>query len=151
VTFRSVVDAWFLELNDVPGLEDATTHRYASWSSNAIADTTPGRHLAIWPESQPEVRKGMTTDYSDEVTTTYAITVWEGATAEMERVFDDDDHNAAWLALFEAVRARLYLKANLAIGDAGSDIHYLAGAFDRIADKRFFVIRFTKRNYLSFT
>ena len=150
MVFQSVVDAWLLELQDVAGLEDATQHRYSSWSSAAIADSTPGRHIAVWPEADPEVRRGFTTDASDEVLTSYIIQVWEGATAEATRVFEDDDANAEWLALYEAVEDRLYLKSNLAIGDAGSITNYMGGKFDQVGDKRVFALRFIKTHTKSF-
>ena len=144
---NDVCEAWLLELQDVSGLEDATTHKLASWSSAAMADTTPGRHLAVWPEAEPFVVGRATTDGGDQITTNYVIAVWEGATAEATRVFDDDGANEDWVALYEAVQDRLYLRANLAIGDTGSDIHYEGGAFSITGDRREFAIRFSKRRY----
>jgi len=152
VTFQSVCDAWMTELTvHIPGLSDATQHLYESWSSAAVADSTPGRHIAVWPEGDPESRRQFTTDGADEVTASYQVMVWEGATAATTRVAEDIDAAAAWLALYEEVKGRFYLKANLGLGDTGSDVHYEGGKFDQKADKRVFAIRFTKRAFQSFT
>jgi hypothetical protein len=152
LTFASVCDAFLLDLTtSVSGLSDATQHRYASWSSAAVADTTPGRHIAVWPEGDPETRQGATSDGMDLVTTSYQVMVWEGATSEATRVYDDDDANAAWLALYEAVKARMYVRTNQGLGDTGSTLNYEGGKLDRVGDKRVFAVRFTKRRYESYT
>jgi len=148
MTFRAVCDAWIDEIRgEVTGLGDATIHRYSSWSDNAIQDTTPGLHLAVWPEVEPDVVERLTTDGSDQITTAYVIQVWEKATAETERVFDDDASAGAWVDLYEAVMQRLYVRSNLSIGDPGSTTRYAGGGFMREGDLRAFAIRFTKTRY----
>lgn len=148
MVMREVCDAWIAELQfSVTALSGATVHRYASWSSNAIADTTPGIHLAVWPDGDPDARRSLTTDGADEVTTSYTIAVWEGATPETERVFDDDASNGHWVDLFEAVKDRVYTRGNIAIGDPGSTTKYQGGALEQAGNKRLFRVKFNKKRY----
>lgn len=152
MVYQSVCDQWMTELTThISDLGDATQHLYASWSSAAVADSAPGLHIAVWPEGDPDVATQYATDGTDEVVTSYQVQVWQGATAEATRVYDDDDANRAWLALYEAVKARFYLRANLGLGDTGSKVHYEGGKFDTLGDKRVFAIRFTKRRFETFS
>jgi hypothetical protein len=154
MVMKAVCDAWITELTThvapvvVAGttfdLSDAKVHRYASWSSAAFADSEPGLHLAVWPDGDPDARRAATTDGADWVQTKYRLQVWVGAVAEETRVFDDDDANAAWLALYEAVKARFYVRANIALGDTGSDLHYQGGRLLQSGDQRVFEITFSK-------
>lgn len=148
MVMREVCDAWIEQLqHEVTELSGATVHRYARWSRAAIADSQPGLHLAVWPEGDPDARKSLTSDGADEVTTSYMISVWSGATAETERLYDDDDANAAWLELYEKVKARVYIRGNLAIGDPGSITRYQGGRLARAGKKRLFEIRIAKVRY----
>lgn len=151
MSFVSVCDAWMTELAAVSGLTTAVQHKYAPWSVEALYVEAGERHLAIWPEGDPESRRQMTTDGADEITSSYVVTVWEDAATDSTKLKDDDAANVAWLALYEAVQSRFYVLANLALGETGSDVHYEGGAFGLTGGTRFFSIRFTKRRYKSMT
>lgn len=153
MVMREVCDAWIEELTHITELANAKTHRYSSWSSAAVSDSKPGLHLAVWPEGDPETARGVVAASPPvhEITTSYQVQVWEGATLETTRVFDDDDANGAWVDLYEAVTARLYVLTNQGIGDPGSDLKYEGGALTQVGDKRVFAVRFSKRRNQSFT
>lgn len=154
MTMQGVVDAWMTDLLTVSGLTTIPAkcqHKYAPWSQDQLVAGTNERHIAIWPEGDPDARRQATTDGADEITTSYVVTVWEEAASEATGLYDDDAANIAWLALYEAVRARFYVLANLAIGETGSDVHYEGGAFGMQGAVRFFSVRFSKRYYKLFT
>jgi hypothetical protein len=152
MTLQSVCDAWMDKLTtSISGLTDATQHLYVS-GAGALADSTPGRHIAVFPVGDlaapdPFVAGSPPAKLA---TITYQVMVWEGAHSEATRVYDDDDANAAWLALYEQVRAKFYELASQGLGEPGP-VDYAGGAFDSAADKRVFVVSFTKRTVESFT
>jgi hypothetical protein len=149
MSWRSIVDAWVTELvSNVPELAPPTiVHRYAPWSVENLALQANERHLAIWPTSEPEVVVGyVASPPSDLATQTFAVLVWEDASAESTRAQDDDAANLAWLELHEAIRYRLYLLANLHLGDAEiMDTHYAGAGFDMGAGVRSMVLTFRVR------
>jgi len=161
MSFVAVCDGWLAELQSgatsglgaVTGLDTTTvpankTHLYSPVSVERVVADSGERHLAIWPEADPQVVHGATTDGSDEITTSYQVMVWQDAAEEMTRSFDDPAVEITWLALYEAIQARLYIRANLAIGEAGSDVRYEGGVPDaRQGGNRIMAVRFSKRHY----
>lgn len=147
MSFTDVVDAWMGELtSSVPGLADVTPHRYASWSVEALQASKGERHLAIWPEVEAEVTEGLTTDGSLLATQGFVVTVWEDASVESTRRFDDEVANAAWLALAEAIRARFMVRANLRLGDPLiMRTQYLGTTFDLVGMMRVMTLRLAVR------
>jgi hypothetical protein len=138
---------------NVDGLVDAAPHLYASWSNENLYAGQDERHIAIWPEAEPEVRAGLVaaTKPVDEVAQSYVIAVWEDASAESARSFDDDQANIDFLDLAEDIIARLYVMANDDLGLAGSDVHYQGVQFGPRGPVRAMALRFTKRLYRAFT
>lgn len=157
--FSDVCDAWLTDLqSNVTGLDTTTipsdrTHLYAPWSMESMAALASERHLAIWPEGEPDVVSGYVAGSppSDLAEQSYVITVWEDASAESSRRFDDDTANKAWLTLYEAIRARLYVSTNQDKGQTNSLTNYKGGTMAMESMTRMLAIRFTKRSVLSFT
>lgn len=150
---REICDAWAAEISSkVPALSEAEVHLYASWSPEDLYVPAQGRAFAVYPEGDPEVRVGFTTQPADLVTTSFLVEVWEDATVESGRLQDDDERNVAWLALFEAVKHRFYVGENLQLGDAQvMDTHYLGASFGLAGGVRFFILRFAIRRPESWT
>jgi hypothetical protein len=128
-------------------------HVYAEWSAELLQAFTDERHVAVYPNGDPEVVHGATVGSlpSDDVLSSYTIVVWEEAASEATRLYDDDVANAAWLALYEAIRARLYVQANVSLGQTNSYTRYQGGAFGMKGAVRWMELRFTVGSYLSFT
>lgn len=155
MTFKSICDAWMTELTtNVAGLTTAKQHLYAPWSPEALYAEAGERHVAVWPQGDPEVVQGLVagTLPAELATQSFAILCWEDAGADLVRRQDDDTANAAWLALYEAIRARLYVQANARLGDAQiMDTHYRGGVLDSSDTKRVLSLRFEVRVPIAFT
>lgn len=150
--FSSVCDAWLTELQtNVTGLDTTTipsnrVHLYAPYSFESLSAERAERHLAIWPDGEPETVEGLLSDGSDLGSQAYTILIWEDASAESARGFDDDTANLAWLTLFEAVRDRLYRSANLRLGSALiMDTKYQGGQFAAAGSNRVMRVSFRVR------
>lgn len=152
---QTICDAWMTELTThVAGLADAKQHLYAPWSPEALYAETGERHIAVWPQGDPELVQGLVAGSppADLATQSFAILAWEDASVDSSRRQDDDTANAAWIALYEAIRARLYVQANARLGDAQiMDTHYRGGVLDAQDTKRVLSLRFEVRIPISFT
>lgn len=154
MTFESVCRAWAKELSDhVTGLEDAVQHLFGSWSRELLVVAAAERHLAVYPNGEPEVAVPFITGTpaADQITQRYTILVWEDAAAETARAYDDDEANLAWLQLYEAIKARLYVQASSALGLSDGYTRYAGGSFDMRATVRVIQINFSVRVPQSFT
>jgi hypothetical protein len=134
--FSSVVDAWVTELQtNVTGLDSALipalrVHRYAPWSPEQFDGERGERHLAVYPQTESEAVEPLLTDGTKLAFQTYTILVWEDASDEVTRGYDDDTANLAWLTLYEAIRARLFELDNIALGSSEiMDTAYAGGEF----------------------
>ncbi len=136
--FSAIVDAWVTELvANVSGLSTAIQHKYAPWSPEQLFAQAGERHLAVWPESEPEAVEGLTVTGDDLATQLYVVLVWEEAAATDGRLQEDDTADLAWLTLAEAIRARFYLSANRALGSNQiMDTRYRGLSFGRPGDMR---------------
>lgn len=137
----------------VTELEEAIPHLYGSWSRELLYCGQGERHIAIYPTGDPEVSKPFITGTppADEITSRFTILVWEDAAAESSRAFDDDDSNKAWLALYESIKARLYVQANTGLGVPQGYTRYAGGLFDLQATARMMQLSFTVLAPQSFT
>lgn len=152
MSFVSVTDAWMTELTtNVTGLQVATVplenrHPYASWSLELLATQAKGRHVAVFPNADAEGAEGWVTAPTDLDTARYTVLVWEDASGDAARLQDDDTANAAWLALYEAIKARFRVQANTsgatALGGAGIAVRYRGGTFDMRSSVRVIAIYF---------
>lgn len=158
MTFKTVVDAWAFDLQtNVTGL-DATTippaqvHLYTPWAVEALLASAGERHLAIWPEGEPEVVNAAIagTNPADLAEASYIITVWEDASSDSARSIDDETAAQTWLTLYEAIRDRLYLMTNIQLGSVDAT-RYAGGALDFRAGCRILQIRFRTRAFYSFS
>lgn len=149
-----IVDAWVEKLQTtVPELVDAKTHGYASWSLEALSALVNERHLAVWPQAEPEVVAGYLAGSppADLSTQTFSILVWEDASEESVRRMDNEQANLDWLDLHEAIRDQLYDLNNQHLGDPlASNIRYKGAAFDVAGAMRVMQIQFTTEVVLSF-
>lgn len=156
MTFAGTVDAWLTQLQAyVSGLDTGTVpaarvHRYAAYSRELLHADQAERHLAVFPSGDaPESVTGFTTAPSDAAIEAYTVVVWEDASSDAARLIDDEVSNAAWLALFEAIRARFYVQANVAgaaaIAGAGTFTRYRGGSFDLVGTVRYMSFEFTVR------
>jgi hypothetical protein len=155
----TITDAWMTELTtNVVGLQVATvpvenTHKYASWSVEKLATMANGRHVAVYPNADAETAAPLTVggNPGDYDTQRYTVLVWEDASIDAARLQDDDTKNAAWLALYEAIKARFRVQANTALGEAGAYTRYVAGSFDLSGMARVITISFTVQLGRSYT
>lgn len=158
MTFAGVCDAWLSELQaNVTGLDTTTIpadqrHLYTPWAVELGLSTVGERHLAIWPEGEPEVVNPATIGSlsNDLAEQSYLIMVWENASTDSSRLNDDEAAAQTWLTLFEAIRARLYVSANRQLGSVDATA-YAGGAFDFRAGQRIMQLRFKTRVFYSFT
>jgi len=154
MSFVSVCDGWMADITStVTELTNATPHLYAPWSPEYLGDAGKGRHIAVWPEPNPEevIPAVVGSPPSDFLIDTYNVIVWESAAADVTRIADDKAANAAWLDLFEAVRARFYVQANTSVGVTGGYTRYVGGNFGIRGTVRFFSLVFTVRVPRDFT
>lgn len=161
MSFASVCVAWMADLTtNVVGLQAATVpvenqHLYASWSVEMLATMANGRHVAVYPNADVETPIALVTEPADMDTTRYTVLVWEDASSDVARMQDDDTENAAWLSLYEAVKARFRVKANAAgaasLGGAGNVCRYVGGSFDLKGMVRLINIQFEVRTPGSYT
>jgi hypothetical protein len=147
LSWVEVCDAWIDELMlQVPALQEAIPHRYAPWSTEALFAAPGERHLAVWPEGEAETATPFTTSPADLMEQSYAVLVWEDASTETQRRFDDESANADWLKIHEAIRARFHRMDNVRLGDANiMDTRYVGASFDLIGGRRVLAIRFRVR------
>ena len=152
MSFQDVVDAWATELQaTVAGLSTtlvpaARLHKYTPWAVEDLMGSSGERHLAIWPQGEPEVVQRATAAGrpSDIALSTYLIRVWEDASTDTSRIHDDEVAGLAWIQLGEAIRDRLYDADNFQRG--GVDATFYDGmAFDLRAGKRILEVRFKVR------
>jgi hypothetical protein len=140
-------------ISHVAGLSDAVQHGPAPWSLELLSPTpTTERHIAVYPLGDPEVFRRFTigTPPGDYVHDAYGIMIWESS-ADMSRLVDDDDANAAWIGLFEQVRDRFFIQANIALGEPGSYAHYIQGTFGAWSTGRVIQMTFSVEYPKSFT
>ena len=161
MTLAGITDAWITDLlTNVAALSTVTTkttHRYASWSPEQLQAFTNERHLAVWPNGDVETAAGFLAGSppSDISTQSFTIVVWEEAASEATGLYDDDTANAAWLALYEAIRERLYVSASTsgpaALG--GSDVvtRFVAGNMGMRGAVRYMELAFHVRLALTYT
>lgn len=144
LAFEDVIDAWVSELtSNVSGLSTAITHKYAPWSTEFLYAERGERHLAVWPNGEPEVVDNLLVDGSTLAEQSYTIAVWEDTGGDAERFVENPTADKAWLALYRGIRDRLYVTANNQLGS--SEImatRYRGGAFDRSGHLRAMEIRF---------
>jgi hypothetical protein len=159
MTMATICDAWMTELTtNVTGLQVATIptenqHKYASWSVEKLATQQGGRHVAVYPNADAESAEAFTVGSlpGDYDTQRYTVLVWEDASADAVQLVDNDAANAAWLALYEAVKARFRVQANTALGEAGAYTRYVGGSFDLSGMARVITISFTVQIGRTFT
>jgi hypothetical protein len=131
-------------------------HLYASWSAEQLYAQTNERHVAVWPNGEAlELREGITTEPADLLSTSFSILVWEEAASEATGLYDDDTANQAWLALYEAIRARLYVRVSVAgaaaLGGAGLVHQFIASNMGMRGATRFMEFNFRTQSVQSFT
>jgi hypothetical protein len=128
---------------NVPGLLNAVQHGPAPWSVEMIYGKLGERHLTVFPAGDPESFRRFTigTPPGDYVTDTYGIMIWEAA-VDMTRLVDDDTANAAWVQLYQDVRDRFFIQANIAMGEAGAYTHWVGGQFGQWSSGRLITASF---------
>jgi len=155
MSFKSIVDAWTDDLTDhIAELSDAKVHRYSSQPLEGFMAETGERHLSIAPTTDADVPRPFIAGSppASEVTRSFAVLVWEDASAEGSRRFDDDVANANALALYEQIVGRLMVQANTSLGVANGYTQWVGGQTPRVeASVRWFAVGFTVRYPLSFT
>ncbi len=147
MTWTSVCQAWADELKlTVPALNDAIVHLYAPYSVESLETSTTERHLAVWPEGEAESAIPFTTSPADLLEQSYVVLVWEDASEEATRRRDDEQANADWLDLHEAIRARFLTKNNIRLGDPNiMDTRYQGASLEMIGARRVIAVRFRVR------
>lgn len=152
MTFREVCEGWADEvMHHVPELTDARLHLFSSWSPELFHAAVGETHLAVFPLGDPETTRGLTTEPADEVTTLYELDVWQGATAEDGRLVENRDLDLAWIELYELVRSRFYVTANVAIGgDPNAYTRYQGGQLGTANSCRYLRVSFAVRWSLSY-
>jgi hypothetical protein len=148
MSIQTVVDAWVTDLAAVSGLTTAIQHKYASWSAEQLHAELDERHLAMWPDGDAlESREPLTTEPADTVATSFTVLIWEDAASESTRLYDDDTLNQAWLALYEAVLARFYVRASVAgstaLGGAGLRHQFTGSRMGMVGTVRFMEVAMT--------
>lgn len=145
--FADVCDAWASELRlSIPELDQAVYHLYGSWNPELMYAEAGERHVAVFPNGEPEVAEGLTVTGDDLAAQTYTILVWEDTSGDAERLVENPDIDQDWLELYEAIRDRFYLSTNGKLGS--SDImatRYIGGSFDRSGQIRAMELRFVVR------
>ncbi len=113
--YSDIVDHIVSDLtNTVPGLFDASVHRYAPQDASALVNDG-GAHLAVWPlgEGPSELNQVFTTGGIN-LAMDFNVLYWESADGEAERGLPDEAAAAALLDLIDDVRARFLSNANRA-------------------------------------
>lgn len=125
-SFTDVCDAVLADLTvNVPALRDARLHRYASWDPERFTAEQGERHLGVWPSAdQADTSFPLVTDGGSGLLQVYTIAYWEYAGDESARAVLDEAAAADLLNLIEAIRARLYVRANQFLGPS-SGIRYV--------------------------
>lgn len=161
MSFTGVVDAWMTDLttnvsglrtSDNPGISTDNRHKYAIKSVELLAANVGERHIAIWPQEEPEVASAaiISTQGADLSAQSYLVTVWEESGLEAARLQDDEAGWSTFEALYEATRARFYVSANRTLGSVDTT-QYGGGTFGVQGGIRFFVLRFQTRQFLSYS
>jgi hypothetical protein len=148
MSIQTVVDAWMTDLAAVSGLTTAIQHKYASWSAEQLHTELNERHLAVWPNGDAlESRDPLTTEPADTLSTSYTVLIWEDAASESTRLYDDEAKNQAWLALYEAVVLRFYIRASVfgptALGGAGLRHQFTGSRMGMVGTVRFMEVAMT--------
>ena len=158
MSLQTVCDAWMADLianTALSAVPAKCRHVYASWSPELLQAFTNERHVAVFPNREADTSVRVTTAPSDVITTLSTILVWEEAASEATGLYDDDTANIAWLALYEAVLARLYVRASTAgssaLGGAGLVHHFRESRMDMVSTVRFMELVFTTERNVSFT
>ena len=154
-TFSATCDALIEDLLDhVPTLQvdSNNIHRYSTWFPEEL--TADGaRHLAVFPASE-------NFDSANTIgaplgghfrVQTFVILVWEPSNFEAERGVTDEEGTAAFLDLYEAILARLYVTANQSMAGSWKQWFQAAQVPDRVGTVRFFRIALQRNDTLSFT
>ncbi len=155
MSIQSIVDDWMTDLAAVSGLTTAVQHKYASWSAEQLHAELGERHLAMWPDGDAlESRDPLTTEPSDTVATSFTVLIWEDAASESTRLYDDEAKNQAWLALYEAVVLRFYIKASVfgptALGGAGLKHQFTGSRMGMVGTVRFMELAITTSRALPY-
>jgi hypothetical protein len=142
-----------LTTGGTPPVPPENRHPYASWSVERLATQLGGRHIAVYPNGEPELAVPFTVGQpiGDLDTQQFTVLVWEDASVDVARGVDNDTANAAWLALYEGVKARFRIQANISLGEPGAQTRYISGAFDLKGESRVIEIRFTVQIGRNFT
>lgn len=143
MSWRSVVDAWVDDITgNVAGMSDVIVHRYAPWSLENLNTNAGERHLAVWPEDEAESMEALVTGGGQLANQDYLVTVWEDAEAAM-RLIDNEEANAEWLDLHEAIRARFFVAGNIRLGNTEiMRTRVISGRFPAVAGLRVMELRF---------
>ena len=144
IAFEDIVDAHVTDLTtNVSGLTTAVTHRYAMWSAELLYTERDERHLAVFPTGEPEVTGPLLVDGSVLAEQSYSILVWEDTGGDVERMVENPTDDEAWLALYRAIRDRLFLTANNQLGSSEiMKTAYRGGSFERSGKLRLMELRF---------
>jgi hypothetical protein len=147
MSIRSICDAWIADITaNVPGMSDVVTHRYAPWSLENLYADAGERHLAIWPEIELETMQPFDTSGGQLAEQDFICGVWEHV-PEVARASDDEAADGAWLDLYELIRARFFVTANIRLGDDFiMRTRFVGGSFPiagqrRVMEQRFRVQR----------
>ena len=145
MTMQSVCDAWLTKLLTVSGLSTAITHLYAPYSLEAVQASAGERHLAIWPEGEPDVATAFLAGSppSDKIKTSYVILVWEDASAETSRTIRRRRREHRMAHPVRSHRAELYDLDNISLGQTNTITRYVGGNLDRQGTNRYLAVRFT--------
>ena len=149
-TIKAVCDALWLDIQtSVAALTDAHEHLYAAWSYEKLFAQAGERHISV--HILTDTSSPLSTD-AHELTQTYEVLCWEDASDDGSRRMDDVDANLAWLELFEAVRARLYIEGNQTLGGtSGVELCWYKGAqFAGSASLRVFSVQVEVKTVAAF-
>lgn len=143
MTLRSICDAWISDItSNVPGMADVLTHRYAPWSLENLYAEAGERHLAVWPEIEAETHQPFDTSGGQLAEQDFICGVWEHV-PDLDRAQDDVDADGAWLDLYELIRARFFVTANVRLGDSSiMRTRAVGGSFPVIGSRRVMELRF---------
>lgn len=145
--FQTTIDAIIADLQAnvaaISAIPAANIHRYEPWDPQELAASPgDGNHLAVWPavEGAESARPLTTGPGSDLIEQRFAISYWEHIGTEGGAGVRDEAASAALLTLHNAVRARLYIVANIQLGGA-FDTRYLGTTFpSRATGVRWFTL-----------
>ena len=143
MSLRSVCDAWVDDItSNVPGMADVIVHRYAPWSLENLYAESGERHLAVWPEIEAETHQPFDTSGGQMAEQDFICGVWEHV-PDLDRAQDDEEADGAWLDLFELIRARFFVTANVRLGDSNiMRTRAVGGSFPVIGSRRVMELRF---------